>query len=130
MLAEGKITVAEAENLLEALQGPAQKDTAAAVAEKRDNRTLKYLYVKVVSAQGDNVDVRVPLDLLRAGIRLTALIPPQAMKHLDTAMAEKGIPFDFRNIKPENIEELIQGLADMEVNVDSKNGDHVKMYCA
>jgi hypothetical protein len=129
MLADGKITVDEAEKLLDALAGPSAK-TQTAVAEPGGKKKIDFLYVKVISANDDNVDIRVPLNLLRAGIKLTALIPPQAMKHLDNALDAKGIPFDFRNIKPENIEELVQSLADMEVNVNSKNGDYVKVYCA
>ena len=128
MLADGKISVDEAEKLLDALEtGPSQ--TATAVAEPGKPKRIDFLYVKVISAEEDNVDIKVPLNLLRAGIKLTALIPPHAMKHIDSAMEEKGIPFDFKNLKPENIEELIQGLADMEVNVNSKNGDYVKIYC-
>ncbi len=87
------------------------------------------MYVKVLSSQQDNVDVRVPLGLIRAGMRFTSLIPPQAMDQINSSLKEKGMNFDLGNIKPEDIEELIKNLADMEVNVKSKNGDIVKVYC-
>ena len=29
-----------------------------------------------------------------------------------------------------DIEELIEGLTEMEVNVDSKNGDNIRVFCA
>lgn len=40
-------------------------------------------------------------------------------------MREKGLNFDLNNIKPDDIEELLKNIADMEVNVKSKNGDTV-----
>jgi Asp-tRNA(Asn)/Glu-tRNA(Gln) amidotransferase B subunit len=130
MLGEGKISAAEAEELLDALgknSGP-QAPEAAAVQAK-NSKNIKYMYVKVLSAQQDNVDVRVPLGLIRAGMRFTSLIPPQAMEQINSSMKEKGMNFDLSNIKPEDIDELIKNLAEMEVNVNSKNGDIVKVFC-
>ncbi|HUI92872.1 MAG TPA: hypothetical protein VLX68_11550 [Chitinivibrionales bacterium] len=130
MLADGKISASEAEDLLDALgksSGAQTPETAAVQAKTPKN--VKYMYVKVLSAQQDNVDVRVPLGLIRAGMRFTALIPPQAMEHINGAMKEKGMNFDLSNIKPEDIDELIKNLVEMEVNVNSKNGDIVKVFC-
>jgi Asp-tRNA(Asn)/Glu-tRNA(Gln) amidotransferase B subunit len=130
MLGEGKISAAEAEELLDALgkNGGPQTPEAAAVQAKNP-KNIKYMYVKVLSAQQDNVDVRVPLGLIRAGMRFTSLIPPQAMEQINSSMKEKGMNFDLSNIKPEDIDELIKNLAEMEVNVNSKNGDIVKVFC-
>ncbi len=86
--------------------------------------------MKVVSTAGDNVDVKVPLGLVRAGLKLTSLIPPQAMEEINKSMAEHGMSIDFSSLKPDTIEELIEALREMEVNVDSKNGDNVRVYCA
>jgi DUF4097 and DUF4098 domain-containing protein YvlB len=130
MLGEGKITAIEAEDLLDALgKNNGQQAGEAAAVEPKVLKNIKYMYVKVLSSQQDNVDVRVPLGLIRAGMRFTALIPPQAMDHINSSLKEKGMNFDLGNIKPEDIEELIKNLADMEVNVKSKNGDIVKVYC-
>jgi hypothetical protein len=130
MLAEGKISASEAEDLLDALgktDGRRGDDDSGPALAKLKN--VKYIYVKVLSAQDDNVDVRVPLGLIRAGMRLTTLIPAQAMDHINSAMREKGMNFDLNNIKPDDIEELLRNIADMEVNVKSKNGDTVRVYC-
>jgi DUF4097 and DUF4098 domain-containing protein YvlB len=130
MLGEGKITAIEAEDLLDALgKDPGRQATEAAAVEPKAPKNIKYMYVKVLSSQQDNVDVRVPLGLIRAGMRFTSLIPPQAMDHINSSLKEKGMNFDLGNIKPEDIEELIKNLADMEVNVKSKNGDTVRVYC-
>jgi hypothetical protein len=126
MLAEGKITEQEAEELLDALGNDAA-DAPGSNTAHSGAKIPKFMYVKVTG--NDTVDVRVPLGLIHAGMRLTALIPKQAMEHISSAMHEKGMSFDFNNIKPEDIDELIRNLSEMEVNVDSKNGDHVKVYC-
>jgi hypothetical protein len=130
MLGEGKISAAEAEELLDAL-GKNNTEPAAdsSPSERKPPKNVKYMYVKVLSAQQDNVDVRVPLGLIRAGMRLTSLIPPHVVDRINGTMKEKGMNFDLNNIKPEDIDELIKNLAEMEVNVNSKNGDIVKVFC-
>jgi hypothetical protein len=68
------------------------------------------------------------MQLLRAGVRLTALIPPRAREEVNAAMAGEGIPFDINQLKPENLEELIEHLSDFTVDVDNANAK-VKVYC-
>lgn len=134
MLAAGTITADEAERLLDALETRAQAPAAqplpviAGDPTPLLNALPKFLFVKVDSADGDTVDVKIPLALLRSGLKLTSLIPPQAMEQLTEQMGEKGISIDFSNLKPEDIDDLIQALREMEVNVDSKNGDKVRVY--
>ena len=136
LLAGGKITAEEAERLLDALD--ARTGAAAASAEsaiKGDPAPLiaalpKYLYVKVLAANGDNVNVKIPIVLVRSGLKLTSLIPPLAMDQINDSMSEHGMSVDFSNFKPEDIDELVGALREMEVNVDSKNGDTVRVYCA
>jgi Asp-tRNA(Asn)/Glu-tRNA(Gln) amidotransferase B subunit len=138
MLAEGKISAEEAESLLDALaarHNAAAEPSEAGSAIKGDPTPLlsalpKYLYVKVDSVDGDKVDVKVPLALVRSGLKLTSLIPPQAMDKIDEQLSENGISIDFSNLKPEDIEELISALREMEINVDSANGDKVRVYTA
>jgi hypothetical protein len=50
------------------------------------------------------------------------------MKHIDEEMHKHGMKFDLSCIKSEDVEELIQGLADMRVDVDSKDGDKVRVW--
>ena len=135
MLAEGKITAEEAERLLDALDSRAAAPQADGPAIKGDPSPLidalpKYLYVKVNAVNGDNVDVKIPLALVRSGLKLTSLIPPQAMNQINESMSESGISIDFDNLKPEDVEELIDALREMEVNVNAANGDKVRVYCA
>ncbi len=157
LLAAGKITAEEAARLLDALDpasaqasGTAGADASAGAGAdtgaksgfhkffpgaKTTERTgtsgaPKFMYVKVVSVKGDNVNVKIPLALMRAGLKLTSLIPPQAQDQINKTMAEKGMSFDLNNFKPEDLEELIEALREMEVDVDSANGDKVHVYAA
>jgi len=138
MLADGKINADEAERLLDALESRKPDEAAApgcaATAIKGDpapllNALPKYLHVKVDGNEGEKVDVKVPLALVRSGLKLTSLIPPQAMDEINEQMAEKGMSIDFSNLKPEDIDELIEALRDMEVNIDGKDGEKVRVYC-
>ena len=74
------------------------------------------------------VNIRVPMMMLRAGVRLSALIPPAARDEVNAAMARKGVAFDINQLKPENLEELIEQLGDMSVNVDNER-TNVRIYC-
>jgi hypothetical protein len=141
MLAAGKITADEAERLLAALD----PDTAQEVGRTANNAgngpqsgttrvRAKYLRV-LVEADEDmtglkgptTVNVRVPLQLLRAGVRLAALIPQQAHNQLDQAFISHGVPLTLSQIKPENLEELIDHLEDLTVDVDGKDGNKTRV---
>jgi hypothetical protein len=87
----------------------------------------KYLYVRITG--DDKVDVKVPLGLLRAGLKLTSVIPPQAMDEINKSMGESGMSIDFNNLKPEDVEDLIENLREMEVTVDAADGNHVRVWC-
>ncbi|HLY80634.1 MAG TPA: hypothetical protein VKQ70_14735 [Caulobacteraceae bacterium] len=130
MLADGKITADEAERLLDAMgQSPAQRPGSAPAAGS--NGAPKYFHVEVNANEPDGptkVNVRVPMQLLRAGVRLSALIPPRARDEVNAAMAREGIPFDINQLKPENLDDLIEHLGDFNVDVDSGDAK-VRVYC-
>ena len=141
MLAEGKITADEAERLLAALDGgPAgefsgsTKGSNGAAVKTR----AKYLRVLVEADESmtgmkgnTTVNVRVPMQLLRAGVRLASLIPPQAHDQLDQALSKHGVPITLSQIKPENLEELIDHLEDLTVDVSGTDGNmtKVRVFC-
>lgn len=138
MLAEGKITADEADMLLDSLGTAAGQTPAAPQASASEDwptgpsksGTPRFLYVKVDSTNKDKVDVKVPLALLRTGLKLTSLIPPQAMEQINSSMSEAGMSFDLNNLKPEDIESIIESLREMEVNVNSAEGDRIRVFCA
>lgn len=131
MLAEGKVTPDEAEHLIAALErGPAEPLSGPAPAAARP--PLKYLRVAVDAADGHDgptkVNIRVPMALLRAGVRLSALIPPQARDQLNRELARKGVAFDINSLKPENLEDLVEQLGDLSLDVDQER-TKVRIFC-
>ncbi len=130
MLGEGKITAVEAERLLDAMERTSGAGAASVVATS--NNAPKYLRVTVDAkdaAEGPTkVNVRVPMQLLRAGVRLSSLIPPMARDEVNAAMAKEGIHFDINQLKPENLEDLVDQLGDLTVDVDSENAK-VRVFC-
>lgn len=130
MLSEGKVTPDEAERLIAALErGAGARAPEGAPSAKA---APKYLRVAVDTDEGHGgptkVNVRVPMNLLRAGVRLSSIIPPQARDKVNEAMRQHGVPFDINSLKPENLEELVEQLNDLTVDVD-QDRTKVRIYC-
>lgn len=157
MLAEGKITPDEAERLLEKLgenePGPGRsrrhhgagrghrrlkrlhfgaaalpEDEAEADDERSEDGAApkaapKYLRVEVNSKGGDQVNVRVPLRLIRTGLKLSTMLPTKTTAKL----ADKGI--DLSELGSLQGEELVEALRELNVDVDSSDGDTVRVFC-
>lgn len=133
LLAVGKITAEEAGRLLDAVESRRRQTEAApasVVPENGSGETPKYIFVKVLSVKGDNVNIKVPLGLVRAGLKLTSFIPQPAMEQINKSMGEHGMSMDLLNFKSEDLEELLQALREMEIDVDAANGDNVRVYAA
>ncbi len=130
MLAEGKITAEEAERLIDALER--QQPESPPGAPPRAKPRPKYLRVVMEDdSSGDGpsrINIRVPLQLLRAGVRLASLIPPQALAQVNVQLSKSGVPIDLTQLKPQDIEELIEQLDDLTVDVDDP-GSKVKVFC-
>ncbi len=128
MLAEKKITVDEAERLLAALAAPASGSSESGGLGK-----IPWKYLRVVvepgpgSEHGDKVNIRVPMTLIRAGLKWAALIPKHAQGDVNRALQEKGIDFDFSKIKPEDLEDILSNLDELVVDVDGR--DKVRVFC-
>jgi hypothetical protein len=131
MLAQGKITVEEAEKLLAAVGRTGNGDEAAATTDAAGRRPWKYLRVQVepgpASESGDRVNIRVPFKLIRAGLKFAAFIPREAHHKVHQAFKEKGMDVDLARITPQDLEEILSNLDDMTVEVDGK--DKVRIFC-
>jgi hypothetical protein len=139
MLADGKITADEAERLIAAMEPGLQSEFAGKTSNGAAVKThAKYLRVLVEADEASTgmkgmttVNVRVPMQLLRAGVRLASLIPTQAHDQLDEALSKHGVPITLSQIKPENLEELIDHLEDLTVDVNGTEGNKtkVRVFC-
>ena len=129
LLAQGKITVEQAEKLLAAVEGPGAP--AGAEADPSARRTWKYLRVQVEPGPGsenqDRVNIRVPFKLIRAGLKFAAFIPQSAQGPINEALKDKGMDVDLTKISAQDLEDLIVNLDDLTVDVDGR--DKVRIYC-
>ena len=125
MLAQGKINVDEAERLLSLLEQPPSAGPSGRATDYGPKSPPKYLRV-VVEPDKDNsdaesskerVNIRVPMSLLRAGVKLAALIPSQATDRVNEKLRQKGIGIDLGSLKADDLEPLIEALADIQVDV-------------
>jgi hypothetical protein len=133
LLAEGKIDASAAEKLLDALSN---KPVAANAAERSELAPAdpKFLRVLVEGYQDDEstagkVNVRVPFTLIRAGIRLAALLPVAVHEPINRALREQGVDIDISKIKPENLEDLVTHLRELAVDVEGPHGEKVRVFC-
>jgi hypothetical protein len=144
MLAAGKITADEAERLIAALEpgagtgaseAPGASSNGSASGAKSRAKYLRVLVDADESMTGmkgqTQVNVRVPMQLLRAGVRLASLIPQQAHQHLDAELNRHGVPLTLSQIKPENLDELIDHLEDLtvDVNTGDEGSTKVRVFC-
>ena len=132
MLADGKITADEADRLLTAL-GNREPSTAVA-----DNVTVtqkpKFLHVKVHADPGSdqrhkNVDVKIPIMLLKAGMKLGTLLPEDARTEINSQLHDHGLSFDLNNLDSEKIDILIKALTESSIDIDADDAQ-VKIFCA
>lgn len=129
MLAEGKITAEEAEQLIAALER--DQLPAPASSEVRLRGKAKYLRLVVDTMENGEpgrVNARVPLQLLRAGVRLAALIPPQALAKANAELSQSGVPFDLTQLRPEQLEALVDHLDEVTLEVDQPDAK-VRVFC-
>jgi len=131
MLATGKITADEADRLLAAMEkGPA--DSAAADAPSPGPRRKPQFLRVQVEDEGHKgpvrVNVRVPMQLLRAGVKLASLIPPEARDRVNTHLRREGVPFDINQVTADNLEELLEHLDTFTLDIDEHN-TKVRLFC-
>ena len=124
MVAEGTITAEEGERLLGRLD-PTGTTTALAEPEldTGDRKSGPFKYLRVVVDGSDKVNIRVPIGLIRTGIKLTTLMPLSASKHL----SEHGI--DLSQFNDLDSDELMEALRELKVEVDSGDGDIIRVFC-
>jgi hypothetical protein len=133
MLADGKITVEEAERLMtaagEEVGRPAREEDSPA-----GNKQAKYLHITVNAGEGDDqnkdrVNIKIPLRLIKTGMALSSLLPEKARAQVNAALNEKGIHLDLNTLNAKSVDELIAALQETNIEVEDHD-DKVRIYCA
>jgi SHOCT-like protein len=127
LLEQGKIDAAQAAALLDAL-GRAPAPPATPSAERPPRAAPRWLRVVVEGGAHDRVNVRVPFDLIRAGVRLAAFLPPGVTDKINAALRDNGLALDVSKLRPEGLEELVAHLGELTVDVDG-DGERVRIFC-
>lgn len=125
MVSQGKVTVAEAEQLLQAVGAPA----AAGDEPKPEPR---YIRIQVTQPEGngkkaENVNIRVPLSVVRGGLRLGAFIP--GMLGQRKFKLKNGAELDFSKFDAAQFESMLKDIDDVLVDVDDDEGKRVRIRC-
>jgi hypothetical protein len=122
MVGAGKITVDEGERLLDAL-GAGQTAPPPLEAGRPLPRFLK-MEAGATSKDGkdEGFRMRVPLDLLRAGIKMRALIPETKRDKINEKLREKGIEGDIFEMSDDQIDTLIRSLGELEIEAGDGEG--------
>jgi hypothetical protein len=129
MLAENKISAQEAEALLDAMTPGSPAVSSGAITGGAMPKYLRVLVEGHEEGHTGKVNVRVPFNLIRAGVRLAALIPAAAHGPVNKALKEQGIDIDVSKLKPEDLEGLVQHLTDLTVDVEGAHGEKVRVFC-
>jgi len=149
LLADGKITAEEAKSLLALVGGSGAPDAAERdrgrgerserrgrrerVREGRSRdrgrgeRSNVYFRIRVdprvdagADPNADRLNIRVPIGLIKSGVRLMSLVPGAAADRVNQVLADRGIDLDFKNLDADRLEEILD---DGGFKIDITEGD-------
>ena len=113
LLSQGKVNVQEAEQLLHALASG-----EAADEKKSEPRFFRILVSKPPrdGKKAENVNIKVPMTVVRGGLRLGALVPGLlAQKKVQLG---NGTELDLSKVTYSDLEAMIKDIGEITVDVD------------
>ena len=124
MLSQGKVSVQEAEQLLQAVAGTPTTDQKPV-----DPKYFRILVTKPAmdGKKAENVNIRVPISVVRGGLRLSALFPGILGKK--KIQLHNGTELDLSNVTYADLEAMIKDIGELSVDVDDEEGKHVRIRC-
>jgi hypothetical protein len=132
LLAQGKVTVDEADQLLRAIAAP-PPDAAASTPNEGERPKPRYVRIAVHKPAKEghrdkDVNIRVPIAIVKSGMRLGALIPGLAGEEFAAKMRERGLDVDFSKLDAAAIESVLKELGDTNIEIDSGKAQ-VRITC-
>ena len=116
MLSEGKITVDEAERLLALVDSPDHPDPLD-LDSRPTPRNSPGKYLRIVGVDGnERFDIRVPLSLIRGGVKLGGLFASGPGGKVHERLKKRGIDLD-RLGGDSGLDDLVEGLGELELDV-------------
>ncbi len=129
LVATGKITIEEAEKLLNKLDTLAGAESASgpavsSEAKTSDSKPLRYLRVEVERpGSSDNVNVRIPFSFIRASAGMHLLLPQNVQDRLHANGVDIG---SLSRLKGQELENVLK---ELNVQVDESDGKKVRVFC-
>lgn len=124
MVEEGTITAAEAQELLRAMEEPAdafaEQDWSVAPIREDIPYEDRMLRIVVDSAGGDKVRVQFPVKAIKAILKVTGKLPIQMSGDMEGVDMEAMTEAVIQCLDSESIGDII--------TVDSADGDHVRIF--
>jgi hypothetical protein len=136
LVAQGKVTVDEAGQLMGAIGAPSAQASTATDPPAPDNvERTKPRWLRIVihktgkeGRRDKDVSIRVPIAIVKSGMRLGALIPGLTGEQVARKMREKGLDVDFTKLDGAAIDSVLRDLGDTNIDIDDGKAQ-VRITC-
>ena len=127
MLSAGKVSVQEAEQLLQAVKNGGQ------AAGENDEKKIEPKYFRILvdrpareGKKAEKVNIRVPMTVVRGGLRLGALFPGMLGKK--KIQLDNGTELDLSKVTYTDLEAMIKDIGELSIDVDGGDAQ-VRIRC-
>ncbi len=69
----------------------------------------------------EKVNIRIPLQVLRAGMKLGSVLPSHAREKINDALREKGLDMDLFSLNRDELDEMLRSMGDSSIDVDRED---------
>ena len=76
----------------------------------------------------EKVNIRIPLQVLQAGVKLGAILPAHARGKLEEAMKEHGLGMDLFSMDREKLAEMLEAIGGLRIEVE-RDERRVRIFC-
>ena len=142
LLAQGKITVDEADRLIKAVCADRPAETATAdTATDGGRQRVRWVRINIHKPAKDqthtpkDVNIRVPIAVVKGGMRLGAIIATFAGEKAAQRMKERGLDLDLSTINGDlsrmngtEFDSFMKSLDDMNIEIDDGKSQ-VRITC-
>ncbi len=86
--------------------------------------------VEPKAEDGETVNIRIPIGLIKAGVKLASLMPKDVQTKVNDAMDEKGVDMnlDFKKLSSEDSDGFFSILSELSIDIDNEK-ESVKIFC-